>query len=83
MKTPELLEIECEILACKKRLKELEPYIDGNNALAVAYNQTLVKKAVLVNEYKKLQEKKTIIPKIKRFFTFDRRKKLICDYFMK
>lgn len=83
MKNPKLLELECEILTCKKRLKELEPYIDENNALAVIYNQTLVKKAVLINECKQLQEKKTILPKIKRLFTFNRHKKLICDYFMK
>ncbi len=83
MKTPRLLELECEISVCKKRLKELEPYIAENNALAIIYNQTLVKKAILINEHKQLQEKKTILPRIKRLFTFNRRKKLICDYFMK
>ncbi len=72
-------QIRDEILSCEKKLKELAPYIKTNGALAVIYNQTLVQKAILKASGEK---KKTLFDKIKKTFTFNRHKKLICDYFM-
>ena len=73
--------IEIEILNCKKQLSELSPYIDSNPSMAEAYNRTLVKKAILVDKYKKLCEPLPAVKKIVNLLKFKKGKKLICDYF--
>lgn len=89
MKSKLLYKIEFEILALKKRLRELEPHIKYNAALAVAYNRTLVEKAILVDKYKKLLNKtdfgckvvQKVGKKVNKFFNFTPKKRLICDFF--
>ncbi len=77
-----LLEFDAEILVCKRKLKELEPYIKTNEAFAMRYNQLLVQKAILIDRRKKARTpKKSAFEKIKQFFTLGRRNKLICSYF--
>jgi|GEM_PF-1316114 len=80
-----LSKIESEILALKKRLRELEPHIKYNAALAVAYNRTLVEKAILMDRYKKLLSKtnfrQKMAQKVGGFFKFEPKKRLICDFF--
>ena len=77
-----LLEFDAEILACKRKIKELEPYIETNEAFAVQYNQLLIQKAILIDKRKKERAKrKPTFDKLKRFFTFNRKNKLICSYF--
>lgn len=72
--------IEIEILNCKKQLTELGPYIDSNASMAEAYNRTLIKKAILVDKYKKLSEPHPALKKVVNLLKF-RKSKLICDYF--
>ncbi len=89
MKNKLLTKIEFEISALKKRLRELEPHIKYNAALAVAYNRTLVEKAILVDRYQKLLNKPNFGQKIIRscgnkvvnFFKFAPKKRLISDFF--
>ena len=84
MEKENLLEIERDIVLCKKRLKELEPFINTNNAIAIIYNQALVQKAILTDKYNKLLEEPMGFKKKNNwFFFFNRRKRPICDYFMK
>ena len=79
-----LLEFDAEILACKRKMKELEPYIETNEAFAVQYNQLLVQKAILIDKRKKERAKKeTSFDKIKKMFTFRRKNRQICSYFQK
>ena len=66
--------IEIEILNCKKQLSELSP-------MAEAYNRVLIKKAILIDKYKKLNETMPSVKKIINLLKFKRGKKLICDYF--
>jgi len=73
--------IEVEILNCKKQLLELSPHIDSNPAMAEAYNRTLIKKAILVDKYKKLNNPLPVVKKIANLLKFNRGRKLICDYF--
>jgi len=73
--------LENEILNCKKQMKELSPYIESNASMAEAYNRTLVKKAILIDKYKKLLYKEPIFKKIANLLKFKKEKKLICDYF--
>ena len=73
--------IEIEILNCKKQLSELSPYIDSNASMAEAYNRVLIKKAILIDKYKKLNETMKKKKKIINLLKFKRGKKLICDYF--
>ena len=73
--------IEIEILNCKKQLSELSPYIDSNASMAEAYNRVLIKKAILIDKYKKLNETMPRVKKIINLLKFKRGKKLICDYF--
>ena len=80
MKKALLKKIENEIIALKNKLKELEPYIKENASLAIAYNRTLVEKAILVNEYKKLLEEQGV-GKIKKLFKKKPKEKRICDFF--
>lgn len=76
-----LKRLEIEILNCKKHLRELSPHIDSNPSMAEAYNRTLVKKAILVDKYKKLLAPAPVFTKIAGMLKFRRPKKLICDYF--
>lgn len=73
--------IEIEILNCKKQLSELSPYIDSNASMAEAYNRTLIKKAILIDKYKKLNRKLPGVNKIINLLKFKKSRKLICDYF--
>lgn len=73
--------LEEEILICKKQLNELSPYIDSNASMAEAYNRTLVKKAILVDRYKKELYPTPVLKKIAGLLRFKKSKKLICDYF--
>ena len=80
-----LYKIEFEISALKKRLRELEPHIRYNAALAVAYNRALVEKAILLDKYKKMLNRpelgQKVAKKIGGFFKFAPKKRLICDFF--
>ena len=58
--------IEIEILNCKKQLSELSPYIDSNASMAEAYNRVLIKKAILIDKYKKLNETMPSVKKINK-----------------
>lgn len=73
--------LEAEILTCKQHLQELSPHIESNPSAAVAYNRTLVKKAILVDKYKKMRHPEPIFAKIGKLLKFKKSKKLICDYF--
>ncbi len=73
--------IEIEILNCKKQMRELEPHIDSNASAAEVYNRTLIKKAILVDKYKKLIHPEPLAKKIAKLLKFNKSKKLICDYF--
>ncbi|MBE7706309.1 MAG: hypothetical protein E7Z91_03580 [Cyanobacteria bacterium SIG30] len=77
-----LLEFDAEILACKRKLKELEPHIKNNEALATLYNRLLVQKAILIDKKRKERNPENkIADKFRKMFTFNHRKKLICDFF--
>ena len=77
-----LKQIEKEILKFKTELQNLEPMIGENEALSSTYNQILIKKAVLIEEYKKeFLGAKNQITKNKHRFFLKTRKKYICDYF--
>ncbi|MCX4274357.1 MAG: hypothetical protein OSJ27_01075 [Candidatus Gastranaerophilales bacterium] len=76
-----LKRLEIEILNCKKQMRELEPYIDSNASMAEVYNRTLIKKAILVDKYKKVLYPTPIVKKIVSLLKFKKDKKLICDYF--
>ncbi len=76
-----LKSIELEIENCKKQLRELEPYIFENSGVAENYNRTLIKKAILVDKYKKLLYKKPLISRLLKAVKFKKEPKLICDYF--
>lgn len=73
--------LEIEILNCKKQMRELEPHIYSNASMAEVYNRTLIKKAILVDKYKKILHPTPIIEKIASLLKFKKDKKLICDYF--
>ena len=73
--------LEVEILNCKKQMRELEPYIDSNDSMAEVYNRTLIKKAILLDKYKKMLHPAPLVKKIANLLKFNKSKKLICDYF--
>lgn len=73
--------IEIEILNCKKQMRELEPHIETNASAAEVYNRTLIKKAILVDKYKKIIHPEPFARKIANLLKFKKSKKLICDYF--
>lgn len=81
MKKRLLKKIKNEILSCKRELRELAPHIYSNASVAVAYNRALVKKAILVDKLKKLNNPFPILDKIGGMFKFKKREKLICDFF--
>ena len=66
---------------CTRKLYELEKKARNNKNIEKIYNKVLVKKAVLVQKYKKLNQKTTVKDKIKKLLRIQPKKKLICDYF--
>ncbi len=76
-----LKNLKFEIEKCKCQLKDLAPYIYKNAAAAENYNRTLVKKAILIDKYKKIVRKENPAAKIFKLLKFKKQPKLICDYF--
>lgn len=77
--------LEAEILNCKKKLKELAPFIEEDESKSKEYNKIIVQKAILVDRYKKLCYKPSFSQKVKEILTlnpFTKKEKLICDYFL-
>jgi len=77
--------IEAQILNCKKKLKELAPEIELDAEKSKEYNKIIVQKAILVDRYKKLCFKPSLMTKIKEAIKknpFKKKDKLICDYFL-
>lgn len=77
--------LEAEILNCKKKLKELAPFIEEDELKSKEYNKIIVQKAILVDRYKKLCYRPSLGQKIKEVLTFNpfnKKEKLICDYFL-
>lgn len=77
--------LELEILNCKKKLKELALDIETDREKSVEYNKIIVRKAILIDNYKKLSYKPSLKQKIKEFIrtkTARKEEKLICDYFL-
>ena len=75
-------QLEAEILNCKKKLRELAPDIEFDEEKSKEYNKIIVQKAILVDNYKKLCYKPSLKQRLKEAFTFNRKEKLICDYFL-
>ena len=69
-----------EIFKCKQRLLELEPQADSNENIKRIYNKVLIRKAVLIQKYKKACYKPTFKDKVKKILRKSTRNKLICDY---
>lgn len=76
-----LKHLEIEILNCKRQLHELAPHIDSNASMAEVYNRTLIKKAILLDKYKKILRPAPVFSKIANLLKFRKSQKLICDYF--
>ena len=77
--------LEAEILNCKKRLKELAPFIEEDEDKSKEYNKIIVQKAILIDRYKKLCYKPSLKQRIKEalaYNPFEKKEKLICDYFL-
>ena len=77
--------LEAQILDCKRKLKELAPEIESNEEKSKEYNKIIVQKAILVDRYKKLCFKPSVITRIKEAIKsnlFKKKEKLICDYFL-
>ena len=77
--------LEAEILNCKKRLKELAPFIEEDEEKSKEYNKIIVQKAILVDSYKKLCYKPSLKQRIIEALSanpFEKKEKLICDYFL-
>lgn len=77
--------LELEIINCKKRLKELAPFIEEDEEKSKEYNKIIVQKAILVDNYKKLCYKPSIKQRIKEALSnglLPKKEKLICDYFL-
>ncbi|MBR5304442.1 MAG: hypothetical protein IKU37_06420 [Candidatus Gastranaerophilales bacterium] len=77
--------LEAEILNCKKRLRELAPFIEDDEEKSKEYNKIIVQKAILVDNYKKLCYKPSLKQQIKEVLAlnpFKKKEKLICDYFL-
>lgn len=82
VKTEQKLKIlEKEIEKCKAKLKDLEPFMYQNSGACECYNRTLVKKAILIDKYKKIRYKKPAVKMLFDMLNFKKPKKLICDYF--
>ena len=76
--------LEEQILKCKKLLKELAPQIEHDEEKSKEYNKIIVQKAILVDRYKKLCYKPSLVTRIKEAVKnpFKKKEKLICDYFL-
>ena len=77
--------LEAKIIECKKELRDLAPLIDEDDEKSKLYNKIIVQKAILVDRYKKLCYKPSVLQKIKEKIKqnpFKKREKLICDYFL-
>lgn len=74
--------LEKEILLCKKQLRALANEIENDEEKSKEYNKIIVKKAILVDRYKKLCYKPSFKQKIKEALCFRKKEKLICDYFL-
>ena len=78
--------LELEIIDCKRRIKELAPIIELDEEKSKEYNKIIVKKAILIDKYKKICFRPTLGQRIKKVFQLNRinkKEKLICDYFLK
>lgn len=74
--------LEKQIVECKKKLKELIPEIDVDENKSKEYNKIVVQKAILVDRYKKLCYRPSIMTIVKNALKPKRKDKLICDYFL-
>jgi len=77
--------LEAQILDCKRKLKELAPKIEQDEEKSKEYNKIIVQKAILVDRYKKLCFKPSLMTRIKEAIKsnpFKKKDKLICDYFL-
>ncbi|MBQ8476716.1 hypothetical protein IJ531_06620 [bacterium] len=77
--------LEAQILECKKRLKELASEIEIDEEKSKEYNKIIVQKAILVDRYKKLCFKPSLMTRFKeaiRKNPFKKKERLICDYFL-
>ena len=77
--------LEAQILDCKRKLKELAPEIELNEEKSKEYNKIIVQKAILIDRYKKLCYKPSLMTRIKETIKsnpFKKKEKLICDYFL-
>ena len=77
--------LEAQILDCKRKLKELAPEIELDEEKSKEYNKIIVQKAILVDRYKKLCFKPSLMTRIKEAIkanAFRKKEKLICDYFL-
>lgn len=81
MEKSDLKFLKEEIYKCKKELSKLELQAKKSANVQKVYNKLLVKKAVLMQKYKKLVQKPSIGEKIKKLLRIQTKKKLICDYF--
>lgn len=79
-----LKSLENQILECKKQLMELARDIEIDEEKSKLYNKIIVQKAILVDRYKKLCYRPSMMKKIKDMFhnPFKKKEKLICDYFL-
>ena len=74
--------LEEQIILCKKKLKELSPDIETNEDKSKEYNKIIVQKAILVDRYKKLCYRPSLMTIIKNAIKPGKKDKLICDYFL-
>ena len=77
--------LEAQIMECKKELRALAPHIDEDDEKSRMYNKIIVQKAILVDRYKKLCYKPSLVQRLKeklKHNPFKKREKLICDYFL-
>ena len=74
--------LEDEILECKRKLRNLAPYIESDEEKSKEYNKIIVQKAILVDNYKKLCYKPSLKQKLIEILTVNKKEKLICDYFL-
>lgn len=81
MEKSDLKNLKKEISKCKKELLKLEPQAKRCGNVQKVYNRLLVKKAVLMQKYKKIVQKPSFGEKIKKLLRIQTKKKLICDYF--
>ena len=74
--------LEEQIIVCKKKLKELSPEIETDETKSKEYNKIIVQKAILVDRYKKLCYRPSLLTLVKNALKPKKKEKLICDYFL-